>query len=165
MDFTDFMTPPPEERIIRSHNLSDEQLKDLETAFSLFDHENNQVILMKELRPLMRSVAYHPTDLELQDITNEIDPEGLGELHLSDFLYVMSEKYANMTPEDEIIAAFRVFDMEGTGFIAESEFRHIMTNLGEKLTEDEIEEIIRDADSNIEGNIDYVRFVNMMSET
>ncbi|KAH8313450.1 hypothetical protein KR067_005962 [Drosophila pandora] len=165
MDFADYLTPPPEERIIRSHNLNNEQLKDLETAFSLFDHENAEVIPMKELRPLLRSIAYHPTDLELQDITNEIDPEGLGELYLSDFLYIMSQRYANMTPEDEIIAAFRVFDLEGTGFIPESEFRHIMTNLGEKMTEDEIEEIIRDADSNTEGNIDYIRFVNMMSES
>ncbi|XP_017026909.1 uncharacterized protein [Drosophila kikkawai] len=161
----EFDTPQPEERIIRPNNLTDAQLKDLQMAFSLFDESDDKVIPIKQLRHLMRSVACSPTDLELQSILNEIDPDGGCELYLSDFLYIMSQKYANMTPEDEIIGAFRVFDKEGTGFIAESEFRHIMKNMGEQMSDDEVDQIVMDADANIEGNIDYVRFVAMMSET
>ncbi|KAH8247872.1 hypothetical protein KR038_011318 [Drosophila bunnanda] len=164
MDF-DFMTPPPEERIIRSNNLNDEQLKDLQTAFSLFDESDNKVIPIQHLAHLMRTVACHPTELELQQILNEIDPDSLGELHLGDFLYIMSQKYATMTHEDEIIGAFRVFDKTGTGMIAESEFRHIMKNMGEPMSDDDVDQIVLDADANVEGNIDYVRFVAMMSET
>ncbi|KAH8355537.1 calmodulin-beta [Drosophila serrata] len=164
MDF-DFSTPPPEERIIRSNNLTEAQLKDLEIAFSLFDEADDKVIPIQHLPHLMRSVACHPTELEMQHILNEIDPDGIGELYLSDFLYIMSQKYATMTTEDEIIGAFRVFDKEGTGFIPESEFRHIMKNMGEQMTDDEVDQIVLDADANVEGNIDYVRFVAMMSET
>ncbi|XP_037717620.1 calmodulin [Drosophila subpulchrella] len=164
MDY-DFLTPPPEERIIRTNNLTEEQAKDLEMAFSLFDDQDLKVIPIKHLRQLMRAVGQHPSDLELQDINTEIDADGSGELYLSDFLYIMSQRYENMTTEDEIIAAFRVFDKQGTGFISESEFRHIMKNMGEQMSDDEVEEIIRDADSDHEGNIDYVKFVNMMSTT
>ncbi|XP_017052847.1 calmodulin-A [Drosophila ficusphila] len=164
MDF-DFFTPPPEERIIRTNNLTPEQLKDLEMAFSLFDTQDLKIIPIQQLRPLMRSVAHFPSDAELQDISNEIDTDGSGELYLSDFLFIMSRIYENMTPEEEIIAAFKVFDKEGNGYITESEFRHIMKNLGENMSDDEVEEIIRDADSDTEGKIDYVRFVNMMSTT
>ncbi|KAI8044869.1 uncharacterized protein LOC128252108 [Drosophila gunungcola] len=164
MDF-DFLTPPPEERIIRTQNLSEEQVKDLEMAFSLFDEQDQKVISIKHLGDLMRTVAYHPSDAELQDIYTELDADGSGELYLSDFLYIMSQKYENMTTEDEIIAAFMVFDKNGTGFLSESEFRHIMKNMGEQMTDDEVEEIIRDADSDNEGNIDYVRFVKTMSTT
>ncbi|XP_017079814.1 calmodulin [Drosophila eugracilis] len=162
MDY-EFLTPPPEERIIRTNNLTEEQLKDLEMAFALFDVDDHKVISIKHLGQLMQTVAQYPTDTELQDIYTEIDSDGSGELYLSDFLYIMSKRYENMTKEDEIIAAFRVFDQEGTGVISESEFRHIMKNMGEQMTDEEVEEIIRDADSDNEGNIDYVRFVNMMS--
>ncbi|KAH8232409.1 hypothetical protein KR032_005802 [Drosophila birchii] len=165
MEDFEFLTPPPEERIIRSNNLNADQLKDLQTAFSLFDEKDDQVIPIQLLPQLMRSVACHPTDLEMQHIHNEIDPEGVGELYLSDFLYIMSQKYATMTPEDEIIGAFRVFDKEGTGFIAETEFRHIMKNMGEPMSDDDVDQIVLDADANVEGKIDYVRFVAMMSET
>ncbi|XP_039494469.1 calmodulin [Drosophila santomea] len=164
MDY-DFLTPPPEERIIRSHNLSEEQVKDLQIAFAIFDDQDTKVIPITNLRALMLTVAHNPSDGELQDIYVEIDADGTGELYLSDFLYIMSQRYANMSTEDEIIAAFRVFDKQGTGLISETEFRHIMQNMGEQLTDDELEEIIRDANSDLEGNIDYVRFVKMMSST
>jgi len=108
MDF-DFLTPPPEERIIRTNNLTEEQVKDLEMAFSLFDDQDLKVIPIKQLRQLMRAVGQNPSDVELQDISAEIDADGSGELYLSDFLYIMSQRYENMTTEDEIIAAFRVF--------------------------------------------------------
>ncbi|XP_043654908.1 calmodulin [Drosophila teissieri] len=164
MDY-DFLTPPPEERIIRTHNLTEEQVKDLQIAFSIFDDQDTKVIPITNLRPLMLTVAHNPSDGELQDIYAEIDADGSGELYLSDFLYIMSQRYANMSTEDEIIAAFRVFDKQGTGLISETEFRHIMQNMGEQLTDDEVEEIIRDANSDLEGNIDYVRFVKTMSST
>ncbi|BFF88806.1 calmodulin-like [Drosophila madeirensis] len=164
MEEFDLNTPPPEERVSHSHTLTEEQAKDCTEVFNMFDQENTGALPLKQIKYLMRAVAVFPTDLELMDIYAEIDTNGSGEMLRDDFLYIMCKMYKHMTPEDEIIAAFKVFDKEDTGVIAESEFRHIMTNLGEKMSEDEIEEIIRDAESDTEGNIDYVRFVKMMSE-
>lgn len=39
-----------------------------------------------------------------------------------------------------------MFDKDGNGFISAAELRHIMTNLGEKLTDEEVDEMIREAD-------------------
>ena len=44
--------------------------------------------------------------------------------------------------EEELMETFRLFDKEGTGFVSASELRHIMTNLGEKLTDEEIDEMV-----------------------
>ncbi|XP_068156479.1 calmodulin-like [Drosophila tropicalis] len=161
----DFSTPPLERvTITRSHGLNDEQVKDLKEAFALFDPEHKEVIPIKHLKNLMRAVAHTPTEAELQDYYNEYDPDTTGELLLNDFLVIMWKRYAEMTIEDEVILAFKVFDKENNGYIHESEFRQMMTNFGDKMTEDEIEEIIRNADSDTEGNIHYVEFVKMMSE-
>ena len=64
--------------------------------------------------------------------------------------------------EEEIIEAFKVFDKDGNGFISAAELRHIMTNLGEKLTDEEADEMIREADVDGDGMINYVEFVKMM---
>ena len=40
--------------------------------------------------------------------------------------------------------------------------RHVMTNLGEKLTEEEVDEMIREADIDGDGHINYEEFVRMM---
>lgn len=51
--------------------------------------------------------------------------------------------------------AFRIFDKDGNGMINASELRHILTNLGEKLTEEEVDEMIREADITGDGQVNY----------
>ncbi|KAH8294642.1 hypothetical protein KR018_000714 [Drosophila ironensis] len=165
MDDFDFSTPPPEARVIHTHNLTADQVKDLEQAFALFDDNDTKVIPIKNLKDCLRAVAHNPPENEIQDYITEIDTDGSGELYLSDFLYIMSKRYENTTPEDEVILAFKVFDKDDSGFIPETEFRQIMYNMGDDMEEDDIEEMIRDADANTEMNIDYVKFVTMMMET
>ncbi|EEC13003.1 calmodulin, putative, partial [Ixodes scapularis] len=57
--------------------------------------------------------------------------------------------------EEELREAFRVFDKNGDGFISASELRHVMTNLGEKLTDEEVEDMIKEADLDGDGLVNY----------
>jgi calmodulin len=58
---------------------------------------------------------------------------------------------------------FRVFDKDGNGYISAAELRHVMTNLGEKLTDEEVDEMIREADIDGDGQVNYEEFVTMMT--
>lgn len=64
--------------------------------------------------------------------------------------------------EEELREAFKVFDKDGNGFISAAELRHVMTNLGEKLTDEEVDEMIREADADGDGQVNYEEFVKMM---
>ena len=63
----------------------------------------------------------------------------------------MARKLKDTESKEEIREAFRVFDKEGNGFITVAELRHVMINPGEKLTDEEVDEMIREAD--IEGKL------------
>ncbi|KAI0217448.1 hypothetical protein LSAT2_030743 [Lamellibrachia satsuma] len=60
-------------------------------------------------------------------------------------------------------AAFRMFDKDGDGFIDPMELRHLLTNLGEKLTEEEVDDMIREVDIDGDGKVDYNEFVAMLN--
>ena len=48
-----------------------------------------------------------------------------------------------------------IFSQDGNGFISAAELRHVMTNLGEKLTDEEVDEMIREADVDGDGQVNY----------
>ena len=69
-----------------------------------------------------------------------------GTIDFPEFLSLMARKMKDTDTEEELIEAFKVFDRDGNGFISAAELRHVMTNLGEKLTDEEVDEMIREAD-------------------
>ena len=75
---------------------------------------------------------------------------------------MMARKMKDTDSAEEIKEAFKVFDKDGNGYISAAELRHIMTNLGEKLTDEEVDEMIREADVDGDGQINYDEFVDMV---
>jgi calmodulin len=68
---------------------------------------------------------------------NEVDEDGSGTIDFEEFLVMMSKKVKLSDEEEDLKEAFKVFDRNGDGSISAIEFRHVMTNLGEKLTDEE----------------------------
>ena len=146
----------------RTDSLSEEQIAEFMEAFSLFDKDKNGIITTKEVGTVMRSLGQNPTEAELQDMINELDADGNGTIDFPQFLTMMARKMNDTDSEEEIKEAFKVFDKDGSGFVSSAELRHVMTDLGEKLCEEEVDEMVREADVDGDGQINYEEFVKMM---
>ncbi|CAI5526540.1 unnamed protein product [Closterium sp. Naga37s-1] len=142
--------------------LSEDQIAEFKEAFSLFDKDGDGSITTKELGTVMRSLGQNPTEAELQDMINEVDADGNGTIDFPEFLNLMARKMKDTDSEEELKEAFKVFDKDQNGFISAQELRHVMTNLGEKLTDEEVDEMIREADVDGDGQVNYEEFVKMM---
>ncbi|CAK9195211.1 unnamed protein product [Sphagnum troendelagicum] len=145
-----------------AEHLTEEQIGEFKEAFSLFDKDGDGSITTKELGTVMRSLGQNPTEAELQDMINEVDSDGNGTIDFPEFLNLMARKMKDTDSEEELKEAFKVFDKDQNGFISAAELRHVMTNLGEKLTDEEVDEMIREADLDGNGQVDYDEFVKMM---
>jgi Ca2+-binding EF-hand superfamily protein len=106
----------------------------------------------------------NPTKQELEDMLNEVDIDKNGTIDFDEFVALMGQKFQNRDTEEELQLAFKVFDKNNDGFISHSELKQMMHNLGENLTDDQIAEMIREADIDGDGQINYNEFLKMMSK-
>ncbi|XP_003372739.1 EF hand domain containing protein [Trichinella spiralis] len=143
--------------------LADEQIAEFQEAFNLFDKDGDGKITSQELGIVMRSLGQRPTESELRDMVNEVDEDGNGTIEFDEFLQMMSRKMKDSDSEQELKEAFQVFDKDKDGFISAAELHYVMTNLGEKLTDEEVQEMIREADLDGDGLVNYHEFVKMMT--
>jgi len=75
------------------------------------------------------------------------------------FLTMMASKMTST--EDEIRQCFQVFDKNQDEFIEAAELKQVMESLGEKLTQKELEAMIRELDEEGLGKVSYAAFVKM----
>ncbi|XP_045798396.1 calmodulin-like isoform X4 [Trifolium pratense] len=110
----------------------------------------------------MRSLGENPTLEELQIMVNQVDTDGNGTIEFGEFLNFMARKMKETEAEDELKEAFWVFDKDKDGYISPNELRSVLRIIGEKVTEEELEQMIKTADLDGNGLIDYQEFVRMM---
>ncbi|XP_062203323.1 uncharacterized protein LOC133905527 [Phragmites australis] len=142
--------------------LSKEQIDEFREAFSLFDKDGDGTITTKELGTVMRSLGQSPTEAELQDMVDEVDADGSGAIDFHEFLTLLARKMRDAGADDELREAFRVFDQDQNGFISRDELRHVLENLGERLSDEELAEMLREADVDGDGQINYTEFAKVM---
>ena len=104
---------------------------------------------------MLRSCGQNLTEAELQQIINEIDAERKGAVDFFEFVNIMEKKIENIEDDVEILAAFRIFDNDGSGLISAEELREALTSLGEKLTQEEVDDLFSEAEIDDERLFNY----------
>merc|ERR1711973_171677 len=142
--------------------LTENQVSELKEVFTLFDRDEDGFITTSELQTVLRSLGQDPTDVELQDLVNDVDSDQDGSIDFPEFLAMMSKQMKETDVEAEIEAAFKMFDKNGDWFISANELKTVMHGLQEKLTERDVQAMIKAADDDKDGLVNYQEFVKMM---
>ncbi|XP_069562761.1 calcium-binding protein 1a isoform X1 [Brachyistius frenatus] len=148
--------------------LRPEEMDELRDAFKEFDKDKDGFISCKDLGNCMRTMGYMPTEMELIELSQQINMNLGGHVDFEDFVELMGPKLlaetADMIGIKELKEAFREFDTNGDGAISTSELRDAMIKLlGQQVGLKEVEDILRDVDLNGDGLVDFEEFVRMMS--
>uniref|UniRef100_A0A8D1YFS9 Centrin 2 n=4 Tax=Suina TaxID=35497 RepID=A0A8D1YFS9_PIG len=151
------MSPKPE--------LTEEQKQEIREAFDLFDADGTGTIDVKELKVAMRALGFEPKKEEIKKMISEIDKEGTGKMNFSDFLTVMTQKMSEKDTKEEILKAFKLFDDDETGKISFKNLKRVAKELGENLTDEELQEMIDEADRDGDGEVNEQEFLRIMKKT
>ena len=88
-----------------------------------------------------------------------------GHIEYADFVDIMTQKMADRDPEEEIRKAFALFDDDHSGKISLKNLRRVSRELGETLSDDELQAMIDEFDKNNDGVIDIEEFLAIMKQT
>ncbi|CAF4242701.1 unnamed protein product [Rotaria socialis] len=145
--------------------LTEEQKTEIREAFDLFDADGSGTIDVKELKVAMRALGFEPKKEEIKKMISDIQKENAGTIDFNDFLQLMSQKMAEKDSKEEILKAFRLFDDDNTGKISFKNLKRVAKELGENLTDEELQEMIDEADRDGDGEINEQEFLRIMKKT
>ena len=99
----------------------------------------------------MRALGFEVHKQEVLDLMRDYDRDGAGQIEFPDFLEIMTVKINNRDPTEEILKAFNLFDEDGTGRISLKNLRRIARELGENLSDEELQAMINVFDKDQDG--------------
>merc|ERR1712138_45980 len=145
--------------------LSDQQKQEIKEAFDLFDTDGSGAIDAKELKVAMRALGFEPKKDEVRKMISDIDKDGDGTIDFDEFMMMMTAKMAEKDSREEIIKAFRLFDDDETGRISFKNLKRVAKELGENMTDEELMEMVDEADRDGDGEINEEEFLRIMKKT
>ncbi|CAK9108060.1 unnamed protein product [Durusdinium trenchii] len=134
----------------------------IQAVFNRCDADKSGSIDVNELGKCMRLLGMNPTEAEVVAAMESVDENKNGKLEFDEFRGLMEPRLSEWLQNDQVKVltdCFKVFDTEGTGKISKEMLSHIMTSQGDKLTEAELDRMMKAADSDGDGMIDYQEFV------
>ncbi|TNM98937.1 caltractin [Takifugu rubripes] len=145
--------------------LTEEQNQEIKEAFDLFDTDGTGTLDVKDLKVAMRALGFEPKKEEIKRMIADIDKEGSGTIDYAGFLNMMTHKMSEKDSKEEILKAFRLFDDDCTGKISFKNLKRVAKELGETLTDEELQEMIDEADRDGDGEVSEQEFLRIMKKT
>jgi len=147
-------------------DLSEDQVSALRKAFDSFDTDKSGCISVETVSTILRMMGLKVSEKALQEIVDEVDEDGSGELEFEEFC-ILSAKFLIEEDEEslkeELKEAFRIYDKEGNGYITTQVLKEILKELDNRLSAEDIEGIVDEVDEDGSGTLDFDEFMEMMS--
>lgn len=143
--------------------LDEDKIKECKIVFDMFDKEKVGKIHTDNLEDIIRILGGAPSQDEMHEIIIGLNNKTRGGMvDFQKFINILQKQLDMQDNEDDLIKEFSKLDSEGNGKIKESDLRRLMSDYENALTNEEIEEIMLDADVDENGYVDYVKFVKIL---
>jgi len=143
---------------------TEDQVAEAEEVFMLFDTRGDRMIEVSQVGDVLRALGQNPTESEVKRLVqstckSKSDARVTFDVFLPMMQAVTSKPCSDTV--DDFVEGLRHFDKAGDGRISAAELRHLLCSLGEKMSEEEVEQLIHGQEDS-QGNVNYEEFVKMV---
>ncbi|GFE52986.1 centrin [Babesia ovis] len=157
--------PAPGVNSRRRRELSDDQVAEIKDAFSIFDTNGSGRIEAREFKMVLKALGFDPSTDEMYSIMSAVDKEGHGTVSFDDYFKIVKAKILDRDPMEEIAKAFKLFADVNTGTISLKDLRRVADELGEVISDEELAEMIKEADRDNDGVVSEAEFMKIMRKS
>ncbi|KAK4468405.1 hypothetical protein MN116_007521 [Schistosoma mekongi] len=148
---------------IDDFTIQEDQVKVAKDVFKRFDKRGQEKISTTDLGPAFRALNLTVKPDTLKEWADQVDDDATGFIDFNGFLICYGKKLQEDQDERDLRDAFRVLDKNKRGEIDVEDLRWILKGLGDDLTEEEIDDMIRDTDTDGSGFVDFDEFYKLMT--
>ncbi len=143
--------------------LDEEAMEEIKEAFNLFDTDGKGNIDVRELKAAFRALGFQVKKAEIRQLFVDMDKDlSSATVTFDEFVEMVTPKMQNRDSREEIMKVFSLFDDDNTGAISFRNLKRVATELGENLTDEELQEMIDEADRDGDGLINEEEFYRVM---
>ena len=137
---------------------TEDDMADIEETFCLFDTKGDNKIAACQLGDVLRALNQNPTEQEIRKCGYSQNPDV--RISFETFFPILQDisKGRRVPSFEQFAEGFRVYDKDQNGSISSAELRHMLVSLGERLTEEEVDQLLAGREDG-QGNIMYEDFI------
>jgi len=138
-----------------------EQIEDFKEAFGLFDRVGDNQVAYNQVADICRALGQNPTNKDVATILGKPSADDMANKRINFDAFLPMLKTVDSAPKgtyDDYVEGLRVFDKEGNGTVMGAELRIVLSTLGEKMTEQEIDALMTGQEDE-NGSVHYEAFV------
>ncbi|BBN09820.1 hypothetical protein MPTK1_4g22970 [Marchantia polymorpha subsp. ruderalis] len=144
------------------NDISAEEKQEICMAFELFDSRKIGKHNLRDLKVAMRALDFPVKKADCRKLMEKYCKDGSDEVDKDEFMEILTAKYQEKDPDEDLAKAFRFFDEDNTGKISLKNLRKIARDLGEHITDDELAAMIDEFDKDGDGEISETEFLGIM---
>ncbi|WVZ74159.1 hypothetical protein U9M48_022374 [Paspalum notatum var. saurae] len=144
-----------------AESLSEEEIAGLKEMFMAMDTDNSGAITYDELKEGLRKYGSTLKDTEIRDLMEAADIDNSGTIDYIEFI-AATLHLNKLEREEHLVAAFSYFDKDGSGYITVDELQQACKE--HNMPAAFLDDVIKEADQDNDGRIDYGEFVAMMTK-
>jgi Ca2+-binding EF-hand superfamily protein len=139
------------------------KMREIEQCFLLYDYPAKGKIPNTNLIKLMRNLGTNASDDELKELYKKVDPSGSGSFGMAEFKALMVERIQSAGTQEELKAAFELFDRDSDGVLTITDLQKCAEFLKVLIGKEDLKSMFEKADSDKDGKITFEDFCALLS--